>query len=231
MTQDLVSVRVSVRGFVDSDFDNPLREFTGTFDGYDTAPATGYAGTRIELKFKDIDDVVVAAGHVYNFPTTVLNIGQSNKNKSRWGYFGNSLAALMPPDEDIKEQKGKIMRLKFCDGQDGRPEPKPIWNRDADPGEYPDKMVPTPVWIVVELEGKAAGEGSPGVSAAEWAEQNLIGKSKAQFNKWAFADPSVRKDKDLQRSIQDKSFIASLVQLGRVVEDEDGIFQLPEVTE
>lgn len=222
--QDLVSVR----GLRDSDFENPLRKFTGTFDGYEKMKATGYEGYRIDLNFKDIDNVTVAKGFVYNFPTATINLPESNKHKSRWGYFGDSLAKLMLPDEDIKEQKGKVMTLVFCDGQDGRPEPKPIWNRDADPAEFPDKMVPTPVWIVVEIEGAVSTSGGVAVvSTAEWAEQNLIGKTRAQFNKWAFGDPTVRKDTPFQRLISDKSFINSLLQLSRVVEDENGIFQLP----
>ncbi len=223
MTQDLVSLR----GLVDSDFENPLREFNGSFEGYTTAPATGYAGTRVDLNFKDIDNVVVAPGFVYNFPTAVINLGLSNKNKSRWGYLANSLAKLIPVDEDIKDCKGRTMKLVYCDGQEGRPAPVPIWSKEADPAEYPDKMVPTPVWIVAEVEGVSAGSTvESGVSAAEWAEENLVGKTRAAFNKWAFADPKIRKDTALQRSISDKSFINSLVQLGRVLEDEDGVFQL-----
>ena len=216
---------VSVRGLVDSDFDMPLRKFDGIFDGYETMPATGYSGTRVDLNFKDIDNVVAVSP--YNFPTAVINLGLSNKNKSKWGYLANSLAALLPPDEDIKDCKGRRLSLVFCDGQDGRPEPKPIWSKDADPAEFPDKMVPTPVWIVTEVEGGAVAGEVSGETAAEWAEQNLIGKTRAEFNKWAFADPKIRKAIALQRSISDKSFINSLLQLGRVVEDENGVFQLP----
>ena len=57
---------------------------------------------------------------------------------------------------------GRTMTLVFRDGQEGRPEPKPIWNRDADPGEFPDKMVSTPVWVVTEVEGVSAGDGEGG---------------------------------------------------------------------
>ena len=213
---------VTVRGLVDSDFDNPLRKFTGTFAGYTTAPATGYEGTRVELNYKEIDNVVAVSP--YHFPTAVLNIGLSNKNKSKWGYFGNSLAAFLPDGEDIKDCEGKTMTLVLCDGQDGRPAPKPIWNKDADPSEFPGKMVPTPVWVVESVEG-ATVSGSDEVSAVDWAEKNLIGKTRAQFNKWAFADPKVRKDVPLQRSITDKSFINSLLKLGRVAEGSDGVFQ------
>ncbi|KKK59706.1 hypothetical protein LCGC14_3031730, partial [marine sediment metagenome] len=43
-------------------------------------------------------------------------------------------------------------------------------------------------------------------------------------------DPLVRKDTGLQRAITDKSFINDLIQLGKVKEDENGVFQAVEVT-
>ena len=222
---------VSVRGLVDSDFDNPVRECDAIFDSYETAPATGYDGTRVSLNFKDLDNVIAVAP--YNLPTMVINVGLSNKHKSKWGYFGDSLAALLPSEEDIKDCKGRTMRLVFADGQEGRPSPKPIWNRDADPAEFPDKMVPTPVWVVASVEGIAATSeiAASTVSAADWAEENLVGKTRANFNKWAYGDPKVRKDTALQRSITDKSFINSLMQLGRIHEDADGIFQAGQAPE
>ena len=227
-TDDLVSVR----SLVDSDFDIPVRECDAIFAGYDTAPASGYEGTRVNLNYKELDNVVCVKGQVYNLPNLVLNMGMSNKHKSRFGYYGDSLGALNSPDEDIKDWSGQSHHLVFCDGQDGRPEPKPIWNREADPTEFPGKMVPTPVWVVTAVGGVTASAGAEesSGSAAEWAEENLTGgkegpKTRAQFNKWAFADPKVRKDTALQRTITDKSFINSLVQLGKVHEDTDGIFQ------
>lgn len=225
---DTVQDLVSVRGLVDSDFENPLRKFTGTFDGYSTAAASGYTGTRVDFNFKDIDNVTVAKGFVYNFPTAVINVGLSNKHKSRYGYLADSIATLIADDEDLKDQVGRRMTLVYCDGQDGRPEPKPIWNKDADVAEFPDKMVPTPVWNVVEIEGSIASAKPGGDSTtADYAEENLVGKTRAQFNKWAFADARVRKDVALQRSISDKSFINVLLQLGKVVEDENGVFKRP----
>lgn len=116
--------------------------------------------------------------------------------------------------------------MKFCDGLDGRLPPKTIWNRDANIDTYPDKMVPTAVWVVTALEGGVTGEDSAG-SIIEHAEEHLIGATRAKFNKWAFADPGVRKNTALQRSISDKSFINSLLKLGRIVEGEDGVFARP----
>jgi len=216
---------VSIRGLVESEFDNPLKKFSGVFAGYVTAPAQGYQGIRVDLNFKDLDNVVATSP--YNFPTAVINIGQSNKNKSRWGYFANSIAKLLGPDEDLKDCVGRRMTMVFCDGQDGRPAPLPIWSKNADVAQFPDKMVPTVVWIALEIEGGATvGAAGQTETAAEWAAKNLVGKTKAQFNKWAFADERVRKDTTLQRSITDKSFIAGLVLAKQVEEDENGVYQL-----
>ena len=224
MVEDLVSVR----GLKDSDFDNPLRKFKGNFAGYETAPATGYEGTRVQLNFNEIE--VLETTEPYNFPITTVNVGQSNKHKSRWGYLADSLAALLADDEDIKDAIGRQMTLVFCDNQDGRPAGKPIWNKEADPAEFPDKMVPTAVWIVTEMEGANAGgsdaSSSGAQSAADWAEENIIGKTRADFNKWFFADAKCRKDTALQRTVTDKSFLNGLTQLGRIVENADGIFEV-----
>jgi len=254
MSDDLVSVR----GLVDSDFDMPVKEFDGVFAGYETAPASGYDGTRVNLNYKDIDNVVAVSP--YNLPTVVLNMGLSNKKKSRFGYYGSSLADLIPADMDIKDCAGQAHHVVFADGEDGRPEPKPIWNKTAGDnwklaialtqkmnavedsqqqsnlqdelnglGElHKDGMVPTPVWLVTSVDGvgTAGGSGNSGQSATEWAEENLVGKTRADFNKWAFTDPRVRKDIQLTRSITDKSFVNGLVQIRRVEEDENGVFQV-----
>ena len=54
-------------------------------------------------------------------------------------------------------------------------------------------MVPTPVWIVTGVDGATAGAAVADTgNAAEWAEENLIGKTVGAFNKWALADSKVR---------------------------------------
>lgn len=236
MTQDLISIR----GLTDG-FETPVRSFDGIFGEYGSKGAGNFGGSIVSVSFKEIDNVVAISP--YNLVTVTLEMWLNNKHKSEWGYFGDSLAELILPDEDIKDCIERRMSLVFCDGKDDRPAPKPIWRKEppADLLEkYPDKMIPTAVWIVTAVEGVGAGPTglAEGVSAADWAEQNLTGSAtgpgaskgpmtRADFNKWAFADPQVRKDTSLQRSITDKSFINSLLQLERVVEDGDGVFQLP----
>ncbi len=250
MTEDLVTIRNLIEGG-----GSPLRSFDGTYGGYDKGKAEGYEGWRVVLHFSDLDNIVSISP--YNFPTADLNFGLSNKNKSKWGYFGNSLIPFLPGREDIKDCTGKKMSLVYCDGIDGRPAPKPIWNKDEkdrynrslvlessiaaakdadalenlrkeleEMGEiFPEGMKPIPVWIITAVDGASSGVDSG--NAAEWAEENLIGKTVSDFNKWALADSKVRAANDVQRAIVDKSFVQGLLALGKVVKDSDDVFQRP----
>ena len=213
---------ISVRGLVDSDYGTPLRKFTGVLDSYSDEPAKGYEGTRVNLNFKELE--VAQSVEPYNLPIFVLNIGLSNRKKSRWGYLGTSLTELIPDEEDLKHQIGRRMGLVFCDGQEGRPAPKLIWRRDADREEYPTGEVPTPVWVVFEVEGVTAGETSGAISATEQAKRLLDGKPLSEFNAAAYADLSIRKNPDLQRSITDKNFVKAMLATGEFTKDSNGIY-------
>jgi hypothetical protein len=210
---------VSVRNLVDFT-GTPLRRFTGVLEGFPTEPATGYDGTRVNLNFT-IGEVIQST-EPYELPTAVLNMGLSNKKKSKWGYFGESLAKLLPEGADIDFAVGKTVGMVFCDGQEGRPAPRPIWQRDADRSEYPNGEVPTPVWEVYELEGAAAGGKATG--ATEQAKILLDGKADSDFNKEAYADSTIRKDVELQRSITDGSFLKAMTDTGEFTKDENGIY-------
>lgn len=210
---------VSVRNLVDFQ-GTPLRKFYGVLDSYQSEPASGYEGTRVNLNVKDLE--VIQSTEPYDLPTTVINMGLSNKKKSKWGYFGESLSKLLPENADIDFAVGKRIGMVFCDGQEGRPEPKPIWQRDADRTEYPTGEVPTPVWAVFELEGSEVS-GAPS-TAAEQAKKILDGKTLSEFNKEVLADATVKKDPELQRSIIDKSFIKAMVASKEFTKDENDIY-------
>jgi hypothetical protein len=205
-----VDVNVSVRGLVDSDMGTPLREFKGKLDSY--YPETRQFGTVVVLNYKDVE--VIKAIEPYNFPIATLAIKLSNRKKSGWGIFGDSLALLLPPDQDIKDCVGKVMRLRMM--EEGFE-----YGQDRNTGE---KMIGYP-WQVKELEGTSTSVGGAIQSTKDIAKSLLIGKTRAEFNKAAYSHPEIRKDVPLQRSITDKSFINALVQLGEVVEDENGVFQ------
>ena len=203
---------VSVRGLVDSEFGTPLREFKGRLQEY--YPEESQFGTQVVLNFTDVEAIRTVEPYV--FPIASIRIKLSNKKRSGWGIFGDSLAELLQPDLDIKDCINKMMHLEMEEGH--------IYGQDRNTGE---DLVGNP-WKVVELEGAVAGAGGVALpTAADRAKELLIGKTRAEFNKAAYADPIIRKDTALQRAITDKSFINSLVQLKEIVEDENGVFQLP----
>lgn len=230
---------VSIRGLIEGG-GTPLRRFKGKLADYNTEPATGYDGTRVNLMFgPDIE--VLQSTEPYNLPTAVINLGLSNKKRSKWGYFSDSLAKFLPAEEDLKDCVGKVVGLVFTDGLDDRPSPEDtkIWNRDEGikarsaqglAGEelealgvvYPDGMVPTPVFIVYELEGAAVAEGGAVESSADKLLKVLIGNTRAEFNKEAL---KLKPTPELQRAIIDKSFITGMVAAGKAHEDANGVFQ------
>jgi len=202
---------ISVRNLVDTEFGTPLREFKGRLKEY--YPEEQRYGTFVILNFIDLE--VLRSAEPYNFPIASLSIKLSNRKRSGWGIFGDTLAALLPEDQDIKDCVNRMMHLEMEEGH--------VYGQDRTTGE---DMVGNP-WHVLDIEGGAA----PGValtSAKDRATELLIGKTRAEFNKAAYADPIIRKDTALQRAITDKSFINSLLQLGTVMEDENGVFQLAE---
>lgn len=212
---------ISVRNLQDGFAGTPLRKFTGILDNYMSEPATGYDGTRVALNFREVS--VLQSIEPYNFPIATLNLGYSNRKKSRWGYFGDSLATFLPDDQDIADCREKLFGMVYCDGEEGRPAPEPIWQKEADKAQYPTGEVPTPVWKVYELDG-TVGSGPSTVTAEDRAKELLDGKALSQFNSSAYADDLIRKNPELQRAITDKSFIKLMLSTGEFVKDENDIY-------
>ena len=200
---------ISVRNLTDSTFGTPLREFKGKLENY--YPEEQKYGTMVQLNFKDVE--VINSVEPYNFPTAIISIKLSSKKRSGWGILGDSLAKLLGPDEDIKDTLQKEWHMKMREGY--------IYGQDKNTGE---DMVGNP-WECIELEGATGATTLQ--SAADRARELIPGKTRAEFNKAAYADPIIRKDSTLQRAITNKSFIAGLLTTGAIVEDENGVFQLP----
>lgn len=215
MTQER-SYTPSTRGLVDSEIGTPLRKFNGILDS--VYPEERKFGDVNVLNYRDVE--VTKSVEPYNFPTATIAIKVSNLNNSAWGIFSQSLNPLIADDQDIQDCVGKRMTLEMEEGhlygsaKDGTP------------------MVGNP-WTVTEVEGAApTAAGSKGKSSAtDRAKALIVGKTRAEFNKAAFADTAIRKDAALTRAITDKSFINAMEQAGEIVEDENGVFQAPEPTE
>jgi len=203
---------ISVRNLVDQDFGTPLREFKGTLDGYN--PEERQFGTFVVLNFKDIE--VIESVEPYEFPTAIISIKHSNKKRSGWGILSDSLAQFLASDEDIKDAIGKEWHLKMKVGH--------IYGQDRNTKE---DMVGNP-WQCIGIDGAGAAGGAGSLPTGKArAIELLIGKTRAEFNKVAYADPIIRKDPELQRSITNKSFIAAILLSGEMVEDENGVFSVP----
>jgi len=203
--QDLVSVR----NLVDSEFGTPLRKFYGILDSY--YPDKGTYGNRVVLNFKDVEVLEVAEGQVYEFPIAQIPIKHSNRKNSAWGVFGDSLIKCIPEDQDIKDCLNKRMGLEMELGH--------VYGTDRATGE---ELTGNP-WTVFEVEGAVAA-GAATTSATEQAKSLLDGKTLAEFNKIAYADPIIRKDVDLQRAITDKSFVKAMVATGEFTKDDSDVY-------
>lgn len=224
--------QISIRGLVTGGFQQtPLRHFKGTFAGYKSSPASGYDGIRVDLNFGP-GIQVLASTEPYNLPTATLNIGYSKTDRSGWGYLSQSLAKFLQDNQDIDDAIGKEWELMFTDGQEGQsgkrlsPDTTKVWHKQVTEEQlvaYPDKMIPTPMWVVVGYAGATAKAGAGSANDQLLAE--LIGKTRADFNSKAFTLEVVRQSPDLQRAIQDKSFIAGMIATSKVHEDANGVFQ------
>ena len=213
---------VTVRNLKDLEFGGtPLRKFYGILESIYPEERTFGPGSSPQihnvLNFKEVE--VIETVEPYNFPIAVISIKASDKKSSGWGLFGESLLKFLSEDEDIKDCVGRKFGLEMEVGH--------VYGKDRQTGE---DMTGNP-WLVFELEGASAeapaakdGKVKVKVTAGERAEELLDNKTRAEFNKSFYADPLCRKDTALQRSVTDKSFINSLVQLGKFTEDEDGVF-------
>lgn len=197
---------ISIRNLQAREAGTPLRDISGVLDSY--YPDERQFGTVVVLNLKDLE--VKKSVEPYHFPTAQISIKLSNKENSGWGVFSQSLAKLIPESQDIKDCVGKRMSMRMLEGHE--------YGTDRITG---DKMIGNP-WEVYEVGGVVAG--AKATTAVDEARKLLDGKTRAEFNKEAYANPIIRKDAVFQRAITDKSFINSMLQLEEFEEDENGVF-------
>lgn len=243
---------LTTRGLIDTDL-GPLRRFTGILDSMPTEKRTYGEGEaaresiRIRMNFRDID--VKEAVEPYHFPTYTIVTTQSNRKKSRWGVISegtpkdrsigfNNVADqqytaeqldpsnanyIKPADRmDIGSCIGKRLGMVLTDRIDGRPEPMDLWDGRAEEDR------PTPAWTVYEIEGVGVA-GGQGVSAMDLAMSLLDGKTLAEFNVAALANPVIRNDTSLLQAISlpptaSGSFANTMLKAGKFTQDEQSVF-------
>lgn len=232
----------SSRGLIDFDV-GPLRRFTGILDSMPKEPQTYEGRTkpsmRVTVNIKEIE--VLEATEPYHFPVFFFQVTESNRKKSRWGVLSESFNAVadsqytevqLDPSSpefikaadrmDFKDIMGKN-RLGFvlADGEDGRPEPPMLYDGRANE----DK--PTPAWMVYEIEGVGVS-GGQGANAMEIAKTLLDGKTLADFNREALANPIIKNSELLTIISLPPSAVGSfanvMVSTGEFTKDVGGVF-------
>lgn len=206
--QDLITTR----GLTEGDFGTPLRKFTGVLDSYAPDEEAKF-GTRVVLNFRDVD--VIESTEVYLYPIATVSIKLSNRKRSAWGHFSDSLNAIISESEDIKDQIGKKLGLRVALGIDFGV------NRQT------NEKILANCWEVYSVEGhEIASAGVPAApvgAAKDRAMELLDGKTLPEFNNVVYADPLVQKDADLLRAITDRTFIIALKAAGMFTEDSAGV--------
>jgi len=243
---------VTTRGLIDSDI-GPLRRFTGILDSMPTEVQTYGEGesarhsTRVTLNNKDIE--VIEAVEPYQFPIYTISMTLSNRKKSMWGilsegppgqkevgfnnvadqqYTAEQLdpanpAYVKPKDRmDIRQCIGKRIGYVMCDGEEGRPAKPLLYDGRA------DKDVERPCWTIYSIEGIGVA-GGQGMSPMDKAMELLDGKTLAEFNAAALADPQIRGDAALLQAISKPvsapdSFANTMVAAGKFTKDEQEVY-------
>ncbi len=241
----MVQESPSTRGLVDGDIRTPLRRITGILDSMPTEPRTYGEGekartsTQVTLNFRDLE--VIETTEPYHYPIFSPQFSQSNRKQSRWGILSESFNEIVdsvltaeqkdkdnpnfiPPKDrtDIKDCIGKRFGLVMADGEDGRPNLHMLYDGRSDS----DK--PTATWMVYSVEGFGVA-GGQGVTPLNKAMSMLDGKTLADFNAAALADPIVRGDATLLASISmppsaPTSFSNTMVASGQFTVDENGVY-------
>ncbi len=243
----------TTRGLIDAEL-GPLRRFTGILDSMPTEKQTYGEGenaresTRVNINLKDLD--VKEAVEPYHFPTYTIRVSLSNRKKSRWGVlsegtpkdrthgFNNvadqqysaeqldqSNANYIQPKDRMDMEKhciGKRLGFVLTDGTEGRPESMDLF----DGRQMID--VPTPAWTVYEIEGVGVAGGG-GSGAMDLAISLLDGKTLAEFNTAALANPVIRNDRELLQAISKPptapdSFANSMITESKFSKDDADVY-------
>lgn len=248
----MTDLKVSVRNLIDADLSTPLRRFTGILDSKPTEDKSyGDASkgekvrvtTQVHLNFKDVEPIETV--EPYAFPTFTATLGISNRKKSKYGIFGDSVATILdmqyskeqltpgspsyikPIDRaDIDSCIGKRMGMVMADGVDGRPAAPKLFDGRANEGKGGD--VDTPTWMCYSIEGIGVAGGS-GVSPNEQAYKLLDGRTSQQFKQAAVTDPIIRSDAGLLAMISmpdsaPTNFVAVAVKAGTFTAGTDGVY-------
>ena len=206
--EDTGIIEASIRGLSGGRL--PVISFDGKLDSYETVK-DNYSNMICNLNFVDMENVDTI--EPYPYPIIQIPIKLSQKKRSAWGFFAESLDKVIPETEDLKEQVGKRLVMKSREYNYKRTE------EDED-------MIGV-VWEVQEIIGSAKVKGN----AIEQALKLLNGKNAAEFGRVVFTDPIVKSDPKVLQTIINKTFITAMESGGMVTKDKEGVYHAVEGAE
>jgi hypothetical protein len=186
----------------------PLRDFWGTFDGYDPVHNAQFNSLNVKLKFSDIE--VLESLTPYDFPAAELTIKFSDRaDGSLWGIFSGSVNKHLAETEDLPALIGKRVHLKYTPGH-------MMFNRSLNNGTGGQEA--REAWEMIGVEGAAGSNGAGAAAAALSPDAAILiileGKTEQEFNAAALRDNRVKADAGMVGKILNRSLIGELVTNG-----------------
>lgn len=232
--------------------DSPLRDFWGRGSGFSVrggVGAKGRAWQRVGFQFTELQ-VLETDGSVYPFPTAEISIFYSDPAqtpKRREGQGTNDWEALCESMRDLYGDSPDAIDNLFG-GQtfgEGSQPPKPgtwqHWTKvptllrvgpnDSNNTWHDETVL---AWKVVEVDGVASTGGgtTPAGTPAPTQQGNALvdhvldlaeGKTEEAFYAAALDDSTVLATPSIVTPITDRTFIANMVQLGKLTKDSNGL--------
>jgi hypothetical protein len=199
---------------VEGGFNSPLREFKGKLLSWEPNEDKKFNRTRVQLDFVELE--VIESTEPYTLPTTQILIPHSERNKSKWGYFYNSLLEAMGEGSNLDMAVGMRLHVKVTGGHK-------IWDKDTN-GEKEHEL-----FTVVGIEGMTPAAGVAQKSASIIAIELLDGKTEQEFNQAALRDNAIKSDPALIAQIVGRQFVQAMVTAGAFTKDADGRFHRVQV--
>ncbi|GAF71053.1 unnamed protein product, partial [marine sediment metagenome] len=148
---------------------------------------------------------------LYPFPIAQLSMPLNKRRTSTWTVFSDSLAKLLPENEDLANCIGRTFHMKLTAGH-------MMW--DGAKGEATSRES----WEVTGLSGE--GTTVNVVDATAKALELLDGKSEQEWNQLVFQDPAIKADSALMNDIIYRKFLATQEAAGKATKDDNGVWHI-----
>jgi len=200
---------VSIRGLIEGAPRTPLKEFKGRLDAFPTELVTKFepARTYVNLTFSELE--VIETIEPYPFPIAQISMPLNKRRTSTWTVFSDSLAKLLPENEDLANCLSRIFHMKLTAGH-------MMWDGKKEEATARES------WEVIGLSGE--GTTVKVVDASAKALELLDGKTEQEWNQLVFQEPAIKADSALMNDIIYRKFLAAQEAAGNATKDDNGVW-------